>query len=221
MIILIQNPCYLAQLAMEYLNQGLQIYDSNVWMATLFQVIRSSFQEEIASVSLSNIINQMNLNLPFFSLPQPIDAIPRPNFCEAQWGRSDQPITGINPSSKLISTGFGDVIKREYPGVSESQKQRNGGSTSQTQDSNTGALTLESQVNLEFTKIIHEMVIILMPQQMSKLELRLNFPNLMIGEHFYVRIAPLARKRKAQEMIETSMVNLHQTTILSLLKTRI
>lgn len=61
----------------------------------------------------------------------------------------------------------------------------------------TDALTLERPVSLECMELIHELVIILSPQELSKLELKLNLPNLMIGEHFIAKLTSLSSKRKA------------------------
>lgn len=60
-------------------------------------------------------------------------------------------------------------------------------------------LTLERLVNLFFVDIIHEIVIVLLPQELSKLEVGLNLSNLMIGEHFNAKITPLSKKRKSLE----------------------
>lgn len=43
------------------------------------------------------------------------------------------------------------------------------------------ALILERPVNLEFIEIIHEIVIVLLSQEPTKLEVRLNLPNLILG----------------------------------------
>lgn len=66
------------------------------------------------------------------------------------------------------------------------------------------ALTKERPLYIEFTELIHEKVIILMPQEHSKLELDLNLPNLMIEEYLFSRIATQSRKKKAQEITGTS-----------------
>lgn len=57
------------------------------------------------------------------------------------------------------------------------------------------ALTLETPINLEFIDLIHEMVIIQLLQELSNLEIKLNLPNLIIGERFIDKISPLLRKK--------------------------
>lgn len=66
------------------------------------------------------------------------------------------------------------------------------------------ALILERLVSLEFLILIHEIVIVFLPQELTKLESRLNLPNLMIGEHFIAKLSSFSVKRKAREMAETS-----------------
>lgn len=51
------------------------------------------------------------------------------------------------------------------------------------------ALTLNITICLEFIELIHEMVIIFLPRRLTRLELRLNLPNLMIGEYFTAKLS--------------------------------
>lgn len=48
--------------------------------------------------------------------------------------------------------------------------------------------------------ILHEMVIVLLLQYLSKVELRLGLPNPMIGEYYKAKILRLTKKRNALEL---------------------
>lgn len=67
--ILIQDPSYLALLAMEYLKQVLWNYGSNVWIATLMQIISPSFQGELTPSIISKMMNLTSSSLPFLLPP--------------------------------------------------------------------------------------------------------------------------------------------------------
>lgn len=64
----------------------------------------------------------------------------------------------------------------------------------------TDVFTLERPVNLEFKDLIHEMAIILLPQLLIKLDLKLNVSNLTIEEYFTAKMLSLSRNRKNSEM---------------------
>lgn len=68
----------------------------------------------------------------------------------------------------------------------------------------TEATTLERPLILEFTKLIHKMVIVLFPRDLGKLELVILHPRYLIESHFIVKIKPLSKKRKELEPAETS-----------------
>lgn len=60
----------------------------------------------------------------------------------------------------------------------------------------TDELTLKNSASLELMEPLHEMVIVLLPQDLNKLELRVSLPNLMLGDPFKVLVIPLSKKRK-------------------------
>lgn len=64
----------------------------------------------------------------------------------------------------------------------------------------TVVFTLKKPVNLEFMDLIHEMVIVLFPQVLTMLELKLNMSSLMIGEHYIAKVTQLLRKRNNMEL---------------------
>lgn len=60
----------------------------------------------------------------------------------------------------------------------------------------TDVLTLENHVSLEFIELLYEMVIVLLPQVLDKLELGVSLPNIILGDLLKVKFTPLSKKRK-------------------------
>lgn len=63
----------------------------------------------------------------------------------------------------------------------------------------TDVFTLEKPVNLDFEGLLHEMVIVLLPQDLSKLEIELGLPNPILEECYKAKITPLSKKKKFLE----------------------
>lgn len=58
------------------------------------------------------------------------------------------------------------------------------------------ATTLERPLTLEFTNLIYEMVIVLLPRDLGKLKVDIRPPNPMTENYFMVKMRSLSKKRK-------------------------
>lgn len=59
-------------------------------------------------------------------------------------------------------------------------------------------LTLERSVSPEFMKSMYEVVIMLLPQDLTRLGLEISLPNFMIGDHFHANFSPPIQEKESQ-----------------------
>lgn len=121
------------------------------------------------------------------------------SFCEYQWGKSSDhdSYSNIPFYPPLVSL---EAMKREKALTSLRKSNREMKNLlAQLRIPKTDVLTLERPVSLDFEGLLHEIVIVLLPQDLSKLEISLGMPKPMIGEYYKAKITSLFKNKKSLE----------------------
>lgn len=66
-------------------------------------------------------------------------------------------------------------------------------------------LTLKWPVNLVFNGLTQELVVVLLPLDISRVEIGLGLPNSMTEDPYKTKISPLSRKIKRIDLLSSSM----------------
>lgn len=122
------------------------------------------------------------------------------NFYKSLWGIPSLTSIDTNIIPYSYTSISGNSRKRKDPRSPEREKQKIEGILTQLKIPKTDVLTLERLINLEFIAFIHIMVVVLLPQELSKLEVNLNLPNHAIGEHFTTKLSPYQWKRGLRDV---------------------
>ncbi|KAF3658551.1 hypothetical protein FXO38_13115 [Capsicum annuum] len=114
--------------------------------------------------------------------------------------RKPKPLS-IPPVNALITSpsNSGEDRKRKNSRGPEGEQQRNGKPNRTTENPQNRCLHSGKSYKPRVMDLIHEMVIIIFTQVLTKLELKLNMLSLMIGEHYIDKVTPLLRKTKIGE----------------------
>lgn len=83
LIVVLQDPAYIAQVLKDVLNHSLERLETQVWLQTLLQPDMISTSHQMPSQEFNSIMNQMYQNLSFFLVNAPNTEIPQPTF--TQW----------------------------------------------------------------------------------------------------------------------------------------
>ncbi|KAF3614770.1 hypothetical protein FXO37_35813 [Capsicum annuum] len=192
---------------MKSLNHRLQTFGSNIWIATLFQVINSSYQEKLSIKSLAIIMNHLSLILSLFPPPNPALMFQGLAFAPPTRGSQESPNQAQAPSMTNVSSYLTlERVKRlNSLEVLRARTDRDMEEFfSQLRVPRTKILNLEKPLNLEFSEPVQEIVIIQIPLGLADLGLKVSTLNPMKEENLLVKLTSPSKKKKVTSLIVTS-----------------